>query len=197
MDEFIYELEHVALADLSPPLGYPGGPCHVVERIVDKVPSPKARDDLEDDIMRNQKLSNKEAHRIYRPSKEPGTGRFKRIEITPHAQYRMDLRGITVTEVRLGLSVFQKELNDWKSRGDGRYVVIERSVRAGEPVEYFFKKLGLFMVFVIYGSDVKLVTVYWKNQQDPRAPNSCDLPMTKSRASHLADKAIAYAGRWG
>ena len=121
-----------------PPLGYPGGPCHVIHRIEDEIKNPKLKDDLIDDVEENRDLSNPEAAKIYDLELEKGPQRapenFKRMSIGPHTQYRMDLRGVTVSEVRLALQHFVKAWGDEKSRMGKGNTQWDRLIDRGEPV---------------------------------------------------------------
>ena len=158
--------------DLSPALGYPGGPCQVVQRIQKEVRNPRLRDQLIEEIEHGDSLSNPEAAKVYDMESERGVGIAKRLLIGPHTQYRMDLRGITVPLIRLVLGRFLKQLNDWKSQKDHRYVRITTDLARNEPVEFTDPRLRLTIVFASAGSGaVKLVTTYWKGERDPKMPN--------------------------
>ena len=73
-------------ADLSPPLGFPGGPCHVVQRIDEEVRNPRMRDTLTDKVEHGEKLTNPEAAKVYSIETDRGGGLFKTIKITPPVQ---------------------------------------------------------------------------------------------------------------
>jgi len=166
-------------ADLTPPLGYPGGPCHVVKRIHEEVQSPRLQDHLTDEVEKGKALSNPEAAKVYDIEVETGPkGPFKKLLIGPHAQYRMDLRGIQVPVVRGAIQDFLKNLNDWKSRQDWQYDHYNEMLARGEPVEWTYDRAKLFVVFTQHGRDaVKLVTTYWKGIKDPQGPGlgQCDV----------------------
>lgn len=162
-------------ADLSPPLGYPGGPCHVVERIHEHVRNPKLRDELEDDVARGEKLTNPDAAKIYHVEQETGAGFMKRLIIGPHAQYRMDLRGVTVPQVRATLKTLNKLLGDLKSQRSPAYDRMMNDMQRG-TMEYVDPRLGLAVVLALEGRDVvKLVTTYWKGESDPRPPGEAGI----------------------
>ncbi len=129
-------------ADLSPPLGWMGGPCKVVQRIEDEVRSPSLRGDLAEKVEHGQKLTNPEAAKVYSIEMDKGGGMFRAIKITPHAQYRMDQRGITVGDLRVALMHFSKQLNDWKSQQAWEWASFQQDSMRGEPIEYNAKKLG-------------------------------------------------------
>jgi hypothetical protein len=158
-------------ADLMPALGYPGGPCHVVKRIEEEVRNPTLREHLIDEVEDGDNLSNPEAAKVYHMDRERGAGIFKQILIGPHTQYRMDLRGITVPQVRAALAELSKQLNDWKSRRDSRWVQYTTDLSEGVPVEYLDRH-GLFVAFKGAGpGTVKLMTTYYKGEKDPKPPS--------------------------
>jgi hypothetical protein len=97
-------------ADLSPPLGFPGGPCHTIERIQDEVRNPVLREELIDELERGRDLSNADATKIWQPLKESLKPNkiWDSLVITAHAQYRMDLRGVTVGDVKVSLTNLYK-----------------------------------------------------------------------------------------
>jgi len=159
-------------SDLSPPLGYPGGPCHVVQRIHEEVGSPRLEEKLIGQVERNKGLTNTDAGKVYDVETEAGTTHgIRKILISPHAQYRMDLRGVTVPEVRLALKNFVKQLNDWKSQQDSRYNSTVEDIARGEGVRWEDPKLKLVVVFTGHGREtVRIVTAFWKGVPDERAP---------------------------
>jgi len=164
-----YDYERTA--DLAPPLGWPGGPCHVVQRIHEEVGSPKLKDQLIDKAEHGGKITNPEAAKIYDLESERGDGIAKKLLIGPHAQYRMDLRQITVPQVRVALREFSKLLNDLKSQRSPKYNFYADKVQRGEPIEYTNPRLNLTIVFVITGrSQAKLVTCWWQGESDPAPP---------------------------
>lgn len=166
-------------ADLAPPLGYPGGPCYVVQRINEEVQNPRLKDQLIDKAEHGQKITNPEAAKIYDLEAERGEGLIKRLLIGPHAQYRMDLRQVTVPQVRVALRDFSKMLNDLKSQRSSKYNYYAQLVARGEPIEYTHPRLNLTVVFAITGQgQAKLVTTYWKGEPDPPAPRHCEIPKT-------------------
>jgi len=177
-------------ADLAPPLGYPGGVCHVVRRIDDEVRNPRVKDNLTYLVEEGGKLTNPEAAKVYDLDKEKGPGGpIKRVEIGPHAQYRMDLRGVTVPEVRLALKSFTKQLNDWKSRKDWQFQSHMELFRRGEPIKWTDPQVKLTVVFAASGRDqVKLVTTYWEGVKDPVSMGSgqCQVRFAASHARSIA-----------
>ncbi len=162
-------------ADLSPPLGWMGGPCKVVQRIEDEVRSPSLRGDLAEKVEHGQKLTNPEAAKVYSIEMDKGGGMFRAIKITPHAQYRMDQRGITVGDLRVALMHFSKQLNDWKSQQAWEWASFQQDSMRGEPIEYNAKKLGnLRVVFVNDRGTARIISTYWVGLPEPR-PETCGL----------------------
>jgi hypothetical protein len=172
---YAYMMRH---ADLMPPLGFPGGICHVTNRIFEEVRDPKLRDELVDDVEQGKKLTNQDAHQVYELEMERGVGKFKQLQITPHAQYRMDQRGVTVTEIRLGLKSFQKRWNDLRSQKAPQARSWEMDMMRGEPLMWTDPQIHLTIVFMVQGQDrVRLVTTYWEGQPDPKPQGrTCPAP---------------------
>lgn len=155
-------------ADLNPPLGHPGGPCYVVQRIRDEVSDPILRARLIQEVEEGDDLSNLEASKVYDLKVEPGIGVVRRLTIGPHAQYRMDLRGVNLSAIRFAFKMFLKQMNDWKSQGDWRYRKNIELLGRGEGITYTDPRMGLTVVFRAEGRDgFRLITTYWKGEPDP------------------------------
>jgi len=161
-------------ADLTPPLGWAGGPCKVVERIEDTVRVPALRSELSEKVEHGVKLTNPEAAKVYTVETERGGGLVTQMRISPHAQYRMDQRAITVGDLRSFFMDFTKKLNDWKSQKAWEYGQYTEDWSRGDPIEWTDKKLGdLKVVFVSRGPGVAdIVTTYFQGEPDPR-PGTC------------------------
>lgn len=171
-----YLLKH---ADLTPPLGFPGGPCHVVRRIYDEVRNPRLRDELIEDVERGGKLDNADASKVYSLETDNGPGgKLKKIAITAHGQYRMDQRGITVTEVRLALQGFLKRWNDLRSQQSPVAKGWEMDMMRGEKLMWTDPRHKLTLVFLVKGDTAVVVTAYWEGQPDPRpvGEGTCPVP---------------------
>lgn len=159
-------------ADLAPPLGYPGGPCHVIDRVEQSVHNPKRREKIIDEVEDGGSLSNQDAAQIYHIETEAGPSgtRVKHLQLGPHTQYRMDYRGITVPLIRVALADFFKAYAVEKSRGSFLAKKWEESFAWAEPINWTVKRLGLTVVFVIENSNARIVTTYWEGESDPRPP---------------------------
>jgi hypothetical protein len=162
-------------ADLTPPLGYPGGPCQVVERIEHDIRNPRMKQDLVDDVETNKKVTNQDASKIYHLEQERGVGIIKRLQIAPHAQYRMDLRAVTVPAVRAALASLSKLYFSLKSQKGPQFQTMDRELRSGKHYTWTDPKMGLTIVFVLEGADTAvLITCYWAGDHDPTAhPGEC------------------------
>ena len=167
-------------ADLFPPLGWPGGVCHTVERIQEEVKNPRLETKLVEKLEGGGKLTNPEAAKIYDMEIEKGISKtFSHIKIGPHAQYRMDLRGVTVGDIKVGLRNFLKQMKDWRSQKAAEFDIYSEDLMRGVPVEWLDKKLGdLLIVFTGEGrGTIKVITTWWKGIRDPKAPyNGCKVP---------------------
>ena len=108
-------------SDLHPPLGNPGGPCQVIERIERNIRSPRLKDDLVEDVNTGEDLSNQDTSKVYPILHEHGVGSIKQVEITSHGQYRMDLRGITVEDVRHAIGSLLQQMGEWRVKKNPAY----------------------------------------------------------------------------
>lgn len=159
------------VADLSPPLGKPGGPCQVVNRIEDKVQNPALQQNLIQEVQDGQDLSNQEASKIYRIDREPGVGPIESIEITSHGQYRMDLRRITVDNVRAALATFVQHMDRLKLLNPKGHENTSRALDNGEEMSWVDPRSKLKVVFKhVGGGRVVLITTYWKGQEKLNKP---------------------------
>ncbi len=155
-------------ADLTPPLGKPGGPCQVVQRIQKKVTDPSLRDDMTQEVQDGVDLSNLDAGKVYSLDVEPGVGPIRQIRITGHAQYRMDLRSITVADLRTALTSFMAQLQAWQTKRDVQYGRAMKEMEAGKKVEWTDPKLQLKVVFELTKQGVAvIISTFWKNRPNP------------------------------
>ena len=160
-------------SDLYPPLGKDGGPCRVVDRILDNVTDARDRASLIEDVKNNRDLSNAQAKEIYpKVQKERGPSPFNPTVLTPHAQYRMDLRGVTVKDVQQSVLRFRKyigALMESKKPDDRKKL---DAMRGNPVVKWFDSEAGRYIV-VSVGDGLNLVSVY-PTQPDPTYPaNGC------------------------
>jgi len=163
-------------ADLAPPLGYPGGVCHTVQRIEQEVPNERLQDKLQDKIEDGRELSNAEAHVVYPVEMERGPWKFKKLEILSHAQYRMDLRSITVPEVRTALDSYFREWNNAKSRQDPWATSQAELLARGQPVEWTDPRTNVKVVFTTRGQgSLRVITVWRPGERDPTG-HACGAP---------------------
>lgn len=160
-------------ADLSPPLGKPGGPCQVVQRIDQSVRNPALKHELVEDVERGVDLQNQDAAKVYPLDLEPGVGGlFRQIRIRSHAQYRMDLRSVTVKDVQKALSSLLQNMGEWKVKRDRRYDEMLRAIQTGTLINWVSPRDLLFVAFDVSGGVVNLITTYWKGEEDP-GPSHC------------------------
>ncbi len=171
-------------ADLSPALGYPGGPCHLQERVDQVVQNPRVRDDILNTINWQGHLDKRQERIIYDRLVE--RDQRGRIVLEPHVQHRMDQRGITVSEVKLALKEFITSNDPMRLRLD-----------RGERVTYQSKKVSsLVVVFGKDGRDVVIITAYWKGVPDPPPPKGkCEVVGTSVRLAMTPQEHPAWDGR--
>jgi hypothetical protein len=166
-------------ADLSPPLGVPGGPCHVMQRIENRVRNPKVREELIEDVESGGDLDNQEASKVYSLEGEKGVEGtpFKSLVLTAHVQFRMDQRAVSVGNVQAALHKFHEAYSKEKSTNSPLYKRWEQDLDRGEAIRWD-SPTGLTVVFTTraVGVDNKgrklrqatLVTTYWTGKPNPR-----------------------------
>ena len=160
-------------ADLSPPLGFPGGPCHVFDRIQEEIEHPAVAISLANKVQQGLDITNPEAHKVYSLQKERGIGFIRGLLITPHAQYRMDLRSVTVSELRLFFVSFQRYLERVRQKSPSEYNMFAKRLQFGEEINWTDPKLKLTVVFYTDRQAIaKIITTYWQGDADPK-PVSC------------------------
>jgi hypothetical protein len=140
-----------------------------MDRIHEEISNPKLRDELVDKVEDGTDLANSDAAKIYslEVDRGPANTKFKRLEITRHAQYRMDLRGVTVPEVRLALMQFY---NAWNKERSTKSPKAQRweSDMIRDGVKWTSPSLGLTVVFTLAGDTVRLLTAYWEGAPNPK-----------------------------
>jgi hypothetical protein len=170
------------LADLNPQLGWPGGPCHVVERIENEVRDPKVRSELIEDVELGDEIDNSEANIIYDMTDEKGAGMFPKLQLTPHVQYRMDQRNITTSDLRATFMEFTtlykrgaQFFNQPSVKKQKLLTLKSQALTWREQMQrrrkiLFVSSVRLAVVFVVQGQTARLITAYWEGLADPRPP---------------------------
>ncbi len=165
-------------ADLYPPIGYPGGPCQVMERIRDEVPNPNLQESLVDVVEDGDDLSNNQAAKIYKPLTAPGIpgSAIKKIYFSVHALYRMDLRMINIPQVRSSLVNFLKAWHREKSMQSLLSKEWESMFAFGEAIRWVDSKAGISVVFELREGTAFVVTAFENTYTKPPAvdESSCD-----------------------
>ena len=149
----------------------------MVERIHDEVRNPRLREHLTEKVEDGDKLTNPEANVVYNMERDRGTKvKFlSKLNITPHAQYRMDQRGITVNDLRVALMSFAKAFYDSKSKNGYEYQSWSEDLAYGKQIRWVDDKNG--QLAVVFQSDgrngVNIVTAYWEGLSDPKPTGEC------------------------
>lgn len=153
-------------ADLYPPLG--GGPCRIVDRILKlRGVSPSTRDSLIRQVESDMALDNPSASDIYKPMREKTTvSPLLPYDVTSHAQYRMDLRRVTIKDLNLAVGEYFSTLQAIRRKSD-REFQFELRRRLSEG---WADSRGLFIKLKVNNGDPIVVTVYWVGGSDPKAP---------------------------
>lgn len=182
------------VGDLYPPLGYPGGPCQVLERIRDEVPNLKLQDTLVGNVEEGEDLSNSEASKVYSTIVEnglPGT-KIKKIHFSAHAQYRMDLRHITIPQIRLSLGNFLKAWQREKSMQSQLSREWEQLFSWGEAIRWVDPKSEISVVFEIRDGTAYIVTSFWNKYYKTPAvdESSCKYDRPLPAEEYFGKKAL-------
>lgn len=185
--DLVHRVAQQFLADLHPPLGKPGGPCQVIERIDKTVRNPGLKDNLIQDVNHGHDLSNQDASKVYPVTREHGVGPIKQVQITSHGQYRMDLRGITVDDVRRAIGSFLQQMGEWKAKKNPAYERMGQALERGDKLEWVDPKSKLKVVLApIGGGTYTLISTFWKGVPDPPPPSgACVIP---GKSSSLVER---------
>lgn len=175
-------------ADLYPPLGQNGGACKVVDRIRDHTKiTPAVKSQLLSDFMRDPNgMTNAQARIVYKDEMERGVSPFSPVLVTPHAQYRMDLRGVTVPDIQSTLSKFRQWFMNPRNRPwlqelqqsgriqlivDGKTGATEIDMSPRDPgTTVRFRDGGRVVVFGLEGRTLAVVTTFIEGSEDVRLP---------------------------
>jgi hypothetical protein len=179
------------VSDLDPMLGYPGGICKVVKRVDDKLNEGYIEDILIDKVENAEDLDNLEASVVYPRIVEKPLEHNKlisEIELSSHAQYRMDLRGVTTGDIRIALRNFVKQYYNEKSQNSAQYLTWESAIRIGADINFIDRKLGnLFLAFKVKKGKAIIVTTYFDGEQNPR-PKTCKRSSLRLRLASIKNR---------
>lgn len=163
-------------------LGLPGGPCHIIRDIEEENLPEEIKNELIEDLERGKDLSNADADLLYPPKRIPiQSSLFKNIYLTAHAQYRMNLRGVTVREIQ---AVFDEFIRWYKARmknpdklkPDQRKLMTDLAY--GESAKFEGHRSGLTIVFSVdqRRREARLVSCWWTGLPNPPKPKpgQCD-----------------------
>lgn len=165
-------------SDLQPPLGKPGGPCQIVRRIDEEVQNPKMQDQLTHKVEEGKSLNNPEAARIYDLDVERVKGFTSKLYLGPHSQYRMDLRSVSVRDLKDAISEIGKEYHAARKKGDDSKLKKYQDFFSGGTLEYVTSK-GLKVVLSQHKDGVKVVTTFWQGVPDPAPTESCGVRVAR------------------
>jgi len=163
-------------------IGLPGGPCHIIRDIEEESLPEGVKEDLIKDVERGKSLSNADADKLYPQQRLPAKADlFKTILLTSHAQYRMNLRGVTVRELQ---AVFE-EFDRWykaRLKNPQNLKPAQRKLMSdlayGEAARFAGNRTGLTIVFAVdkRKREARLVSCWWTDTPNPTKPKpgQCD-----------------------
>lgn len=175
-------------ADLYPPLGKPGGPCHVVRRIEEEVDSPAVKDRLVTKVEEGEDLSNPETAAVYDLDSEKARGFANRLYIGPHTQYRMDLRGISTRDLKDAVEELGRLYHAARKSGDTVKLRPFEAFGDGRKLEHI-TRAGLQVVLAPFKDGAQVVTTFWKGRPDPSPPGQCDPIAARVAARYARQRA--------
>lgn len=163
----------------STPLGIPGGPCHIIRNIEEERLPDSVKEELVEAIERGQPLDRADESLLYDPKRIPvRVDLLRSLTLSGHAQFRMDLRGITVPEVKRALEEFERWYNHRTATGriDAEAERILHDMALGRPVKFEARKTGLTIVFTVRRGEGILVSTWWTGEPNPPRPRpgECD-----------------------
>jgi hypothetical protein len=174
-------------------LGKPGGPCHVVRRIEEEVGSPAVKDHLVTKVEEGEHLSNPETAAVYELESEKTRGFVTRLYVGPHTQYRMDLRRVTIRDLKDAVEELGKLYHVARKSGDARNLRPFEAFQEGRKLEHVTRS-GLQVVLAPFKGGAQVVTTFWKGQPDPPPPGQCD-PVALRVAARYARRTIRFDTR--
>jgi hypothetical protein len=161
-----------------------GGPCKVVERIQQRVQNVLDQEDLIEDVEHNRELTNAQSAIIYKPERERGPHPFSTLNLTPHAQYRMDLRGITVKDVQESMGRFRQWFVDPRNRKELQE--LNEDLHSGRNVAKRFMDKDRTTVIGLGQDPVAIVTTFPPGP-DPKYPtDGCRMGGYRAPAGELS-----------
>lgn len=160
-------LRYLKKADLNPPLGYGSGVCNVVQRVEKRVHNPRVEDQLVQMVEHGRDIPNSVAAKVYPRIRVKGAWKFNFI-LSSHTQYRMDLREVTLPEIRSAIDRYFRQMNQARSRGDTQeWMLFDSGVKR---IIEDSRLRNLTVVFNREGKDILIQTAYRKGERDPRGP---------------------------
>jgi molybdopterin converting factor small subunit len=142
-----------------------------MKRIREEVSNPALSSKLIQEVEHGKDLSNQEASKVYDLDYEAGAGIAKKLEISAHAQYRMDLRSITVEDVKQTLARFTKDLEALRVKRPQEHGNLTTKLMYGDEIAFVDPQTRLHLVFSMKGMTAKVITTYWLGKPDPVMPS--------------------------
>lgn len=189
---------YLARTASRPPLGDPGGSCQVQKRVRDV---PRLSDAWKDFLVgrhqKEEKWDNREERAVWPDEKSIGKAGFyfPEIVLRSHAQHRMDLRGITISDLKAafigwgdemhnartknwGPTQFQRDLEETRRRTGGVFFLSKNGLKVSlRLLKTIPVKKGNRMVDTF---KVRVESVYRRGDSNPK-------PVPESQCPHYSD----------
>jgi len=147
----------------------------VVQRVDQEIQNPRLKDKLVEQVENGKPLSNPDAAKVYDLQVEKTKSIVTKVLIGPHAQYRMDLRKVSVKDVQKAFVEWAKEAHALRKRNDPFYGVLSAMIEQGQKIRYTTPS-RLTIVFAVETKGVaKLVSTWWDGVPDPAPPGTCEV----------------------
>lgn len=157
------------------PLGRPGGPCQIIHNIENAGLPDKIKEDMKKDIHLGDDLDNADASKIYEDKTvQLGGGLIPKVSLSNHAQYRMDLRSVTVDSLKSAFYEFEKWFKHKKrNKRDVSLDDMDKLERLvnGQSIRFEARKIGLTIIFrVTRDKSAHLISAWWQGRPNPKPP---------------------------
>jgi hypothetical protein len=157
-------------ADLSPPLGVPGGVEYTKERIENAIDDEELESQLVQTVYKGEGISNRDAWLVYGQddcNMLQNLKLFKGFCTSAHGMFRMDQRGISVDDLGRYFAALEMFLES-RAKITSLQPFISQVLSGRGQIKWTnTANRGLTVVFERKGNIAKIITAYFKGKDDP------------------------------